>query len=293
MSNKDLAQRFIFDNADIRGEIISLNESLTASLAAHNYPVNVKALLGELVAAAVLLSSTLKFEGILSLQAKGDGPLSLLMVECTDQRTFRALARWDEENGDKLTASGLQGLLGSGQLVMTIDPHKGNRYQGIVPLHHETIAAGLNDYFKQSEQLPTQFWLTSNGDSATGMLLQALPVNLEKDEKVRAETWQRVSVLAETVTEQEMLELDHETLLTRLFHDENARLFDGEKVEFNCNCSRPRSAQIILNIGQEEAESIIAEQGEISMGCQFCSQNYVFTGKEVAEIFSGQQPKTH
>ncbi|MRI31561.1 Hsp33 family molecular chaperone HslO [Endozoicomonas sp. OPT23] len=293
MSNKDLAQRFIFDNADIRGEIISLEESLAASLAAHNYPVNVKALLGELVAAAVLLSSTLKFEGIMSLQAKGEGPLSLLMVECSDQRTFRALARWDEENTDKLTAKGLQGLLGNGQLIMTIDPHKGNRYQGIVPLHHETLAAGLNDYFKQSEQLATEFWLTSNGETATGMLLQALPVNLEKDEKVRAETWERISVLAKTVTEQEMLELDHHTLLTRLFHDESARLFDGEKVEFNCNCSRPRSAQIIQNLGQEEAESIVVEQGEISMGCQFCSQTYVFTGKDVADIFTGNEPRTH
>ncbi len=293
MSNKDLAQRFIFDNADIRGEIISLQDSLTASLAAHNYPVNVKALLGELVAASVLLSSTLKFEGILSLQAKGDGPLSLLMVECTDQGTFRALARWDEENGEKLAAKDLQGLLGNGQLVMTVDPHKGNRYQGIVPLHHETIAAGLNDYFEQSEQLSTGFWLTSDGDSAAGMLLQALPVNLEEDETVRAETWQRIAMLAETVTEQEMLELDHDTLLTRLFHDENARLFDGEKVTFDCNCSRPRSAQIIQDIGQKEAESIIAEQGEISMGCQFCNQTYVFTGKDTADIFAGQKPRTH
>ena len=290
MSKQDQAQRFLFDNADIRGELVSLGSSLEESLAAHNYPVNVKALLGELVAAAVLLSSTLKFEGILSLQAKGDGPLSLLMVECTDQKTFRALARWDEEQTDKLTATGLSGLLGHGQLVMTVDPHKGNRYQGIVPLHHATLAECLNDYFKHSEQLATQFWLASNGDSACGMLLQALPESVESKE-THDETWERLAVLADTLTEEELLTLDHETLLTRLYHQEDVRVFDADAVSFNCNCSRHRTAKILQSVGKEEAEEIIAEQGEIAMGCQFCNQSYTFNAKDVADIFSGNEPR--
>ncbi|WP_079253786.1 Hsp33 family molecular chaperone HslO [Endozoicomonas arenosclerae] len=293
VSQKDCAQRFIFENADLRGEIVSLSDSLTESLAAHNYPVNVKALLGELVAAAVLLSSTLKFEGILSLQAKGDGPLSLLMVECTDQKTFRALARWEEENTDKLTAKGLSGLLGNGQLVLTVDPHKGNRYQGIVPLHHETLADGLNDYFKQSEQLPTRFWLASNGDQGCGLLLQALPSSIQNDEAERQESWSRIAMLADTVTDAEMLELEHEELLLRLFHEEEVRVFDREPVAFSCNCSRPRSAKILASLGQEEAESMVADLGKIDMGCQFCSHTYTFTAQDVAEIFRGNQPKTH
>ncbi|KEQ18335.1 molecular chaperone Hsp33 [Endozoicomonas numazuensis] len=293
MSQKDCAQRFIFENADLRGEIVSLSDSLTESLAAHDYPVNVKALLGELVAAAVLLSSTLKFEGILSLQAKGDGPLSLLMVECTDQKTFRALARWDEESTDKLAAKGLSGLLGQGQLVLTVDPHKGNRYQGIVPLHHETLAEGLNAYFKQSEQLSTRFWLASNGVQGAGILLQALPESIETEAVERQESWSRMTMLADTVTEAEMLELEHESLLLRLFHEEEVRVFDREAVAFNCNCSRPRSAKILASLGQEEAESMVADLGTIEMGCQFCSQTYIFTAQDVSEIFQGNQPKTH
>lgn len=293
VSQKDCAQRFIFENADLRGEIVSLSSSLTESLSAHDYPVTVKALLGELAAAAVLLSSTLKFEGILSLQAKGDGPLSLLMVECTDQKTFRALARWDEENTDKLTAKGLSGLLGNGQLVMTIDPHKGNRYQGIVPLHHETLAEGLNAYFKQSEQLPTRFWLASNGDQGAGILLQALPASIEQEEGERQESWSRMVMLADTATEAEMLELEHESLLLRLFHEEEVRVFDREAVTFSCNCSRPRSAKILASLGREEAESMVADLGKIEMGCQFCSQTYTFTVQDVAEIFRGNEPKTH
>ncbi|WP_252177900.1 Hsp33 family molecular chaperone HslO [Endozoicomonas sp. 4G] len=293
LSQKDCAQRFIFENADLRGEIVSLGSSLTESLAAHDYPVNVKALLGELAAAAVLLSSTLKFEGILSLQAKGDGPLSLLMVECTDQKTFRALARWDEENTDQLTAKGLSGLLGNGQLVMTIDPHKGNRYQGIVPLHHETLTEGLNAYFRQSEQLPTRFWLAGNGDQGAGILLQALPASIEQEEGERQESWNRMVTLADTATEAEMLELEHEALLLRLFHEEEVRVFDREAVSFSCNCSRPRSAKILASLGQEEAESMVADLGKIEMGCQFCSQTYTFTAQDVAEIFQGNEPKTH
>ena len=283
------SQRFLFENTDIRGELVSLDSSFQEALAAHDYPLPVKALLGELAAATVLLSSTLKFEGILSLQAKGNGPLSLLMVECTDQKTFRALARWEGE----LTGNGLSSLLGQGQMVMTVDPHKGNRYQGIVPLHHETLADSLGDYFKQSEQLPTRFWLTSNGEHCRGMLLQALPSTVEQHAQEKNEAWSRVQIFAETVTEQEMLELDNETLLTRLFNEETVRLFDAEPVSFSCNCSRQRSAKIIQGLGREEVDSIIAEQGQLAMDCQFCSQKYVFDAQDVHDIFDNKAPQTH
>ncbi|MGI9277368.1 MAG: Hsp33 family molecular chaperone HslO [Endozoicomonas sp.] len=289
MSKKDIAQRFLFDDTDIRGEITSLDSSFREALAAHNYPLPVRALLGELVAAAVLLSSTLKFEGILSLQAKGDGPLSLLMVECTDQKTFRALARWEGE----LKGEGLSSLLGQGQMVMTIDPHKGNRYQGIVPLHHDSLADSLAQYFEQSEQLPTRFWLTSNGDQCRGMLLQAMPASVEPDAHKRDESWARITLFADTVKEQEMLELDTESLLTRLFQEEEVRLFDAEPVSFSCNCSRQRSARIIQGLGREEAESIVAEQGQLSMDCQFCSQQYIFDASDVQAIFDNREPRPH
>ena len=289
MSKKDHAQRFLFENTDIRGEIVSLDSSFTEALDAHDYPVPVRVLLGELVAAAVLLSSTLKFEGILSLQAKGEGPLSLLMVECTDKKTFRALARLDGE----LTGNGLSELLGQGQMVMTIDPHKGNRYQGIVPLHHESLGESLKDYFAQSEQLPTRFWLASNGDQCCGMLLQSLPASIEQDKKKRDESWSRISMFADTVKEQELLDLDHETLLNRLFHEEEVRLFDSETVSFSCNCSRQRSAKIIQSLGREEVDAIVAEEGQLAMACQFCNQQYTFDAGDVANIFAGNEPRPH
>ena len=291
MMSKNSAQRFLFENADIRGEIISMDSCFTDALAAHGYPQNVRELLGELATAALLLSSTLKFEGILSLQAKGEGPLSLLMVECTDQKTFRALARWEE--GADLSGLGLKALLGKGTLVMTIDPHKGNRYQGVVPLHHESLADSLKDYFQQSEQLPTEFWIASNGDQCAGMLLQALPAGVEASDDVREESWNRLSILANTVTSDELLSLDHETLLNRLYHEEDVRLFDEEPVAFNCNCSRPRSAKILHSLGRTEIDAILAESGEVAMDCQFCNQKYVFSETDVAEIFAGQEPKPH
>ena len=289
MSKQDIAQRFLFDNTDIRGEITSLDSSFREALTAHNYPLPVRALLGELVAAAVLLSSTLKFEGVMSLQAKGDGPLSLLMVECTDQKTFRALARWEGE----LKGEGLSSLLGLGQMVMTVDPHKGNRYQGIVPLHHESLAESLKQYFEQSEQLPTRFWLTSNGDQCRGMLLQAMPASVETEADKRDESWSRITMFADTVKDQEMLELGTETLLNRLFLEEAVRVFDADPVSFSCNCSRQRSARIIQGLGREEVESIVAEQGQLAMDCQFCSQQYIFDASDVQDIFENREPRTH
>ena len=148
MSNKDSVQRFLFDNTDIRGEHILLQESFSKALASHDYPEPVRKVLGELTAAAVLLSTTLKYSGVMTLQAKGTGDLSLLMVECTNQKTFRALARCAGECG----AHGLKELLGEGQLVITIDPDQGKRYQGIVPLNHSNLSESLEHYFAQSEQ---------------------------------------------------------------------------------------------------------------------------------------------
>ena len=285
------AQRFLFENADIRGEIISMDSCFVDALAAHDYPNSVRTLLGELAAAAILLSSTLKFEGILSLQAKGDGPLSMMMVECTDKKTFRALARWEE--GADLSGQGLRGLLGQGTLIMTIDPHKGNRYQGIVPLHHESLSASLKDYFNQSEQLATRFWIASNGDQCAGLLLQALPAHKESSKEAREESWNRVVLLADTVKDEELLTVDHDTLLTRLYHEEEVRLFDEEPVVFSCNCSRPRSAKILSSLGRAEVDAILAENGEVAMDCQFCNQKYVFTEADVADIFSERPPEFH
>ncbi len=289
MSRSDNAiQRFIFENTDIRGEVVSLNSSYVDALAAHDYPETVKRLLGELIASAVLLSSTLKFEGLLTLQARGEGPLTLLMVECTDRKTFRAVAQFQ----DDIAEAPLQELLGKGSLVITVDPVKGNRYQGIVPLEKETLAASLEDYFAQSVQLQTRIWLACDGDSCGGLLLQALPASEQTSSTVRSESWSRVTTLAATVQGAELLELEHETLLIRLFHEEAVRVFAMEPVHFACTCSQERSARIISTLDQKEIASIIEEEGRVAMDCQFCNHRYVFTAADIEAIFN-EKPQIH
>ena len=290
MSKKDIAQRFLFDNTDIRGELISMERSFAEAVAAHNYPDSIRKLLGELAVASVLLSTTLKFEGMMTLQAKSDGALSLLMVECTDQKTFRALARFDE---DKVQGSGLNELLGQGTMVITIDPVKGNRYQGIVPLNKDSLAECLEEYFAQSVQLPTRLWLTSNGQACAGMLMQALPASAEVSVEAREAFWDHVSALAKTITDEELLDLDNETTLTRLFHEEDVRLFEADDIAFSCNCSRQRSAKVISSLDKAEIDSVIEEMGLVAMDCQFCSQQYRFDKDDVARIFAGEVQKYH
>ena len=283
---ENVVQRFLFENTDIRGEVVSLNESYVEALAAHQYPEVVRKKLGELIASAVLLSTTLKFEGLLTLQARGEGPLSLLMVECTDQKTFRAVARYDEGISD----GSLHELLGKANLLITIDPAKGQRYQGIVPLEKESLAASLEDYFTQSVQLQTRLWLACDGTTAAGFLLQALPVSAGRSESERSDHWQHLTVLADTTASEELLELEHETLLTRLFHEETVRVFDKEPVAFACTCSWERSAKIIRTLDRKEVESIVAEEGQVAMDCQFCNQQYVFGKDDIEAIFSEKSP---
>lgn len=289
MSRTDNAvQRFIFDNTDIRGEIVSLNHSYVDALVAHDYPEVVRRLLGELVASALLLSTTLKFDGLLTLQARGDGPLTLLMVECTDQRSFRAVAQFK----DDLSEGTLQELLGKASLLITVDPVKGKRYQGIVPLEKETLCASLEDYFTQSVQLQTRLWLACDGQTCGGLLLQALPASVELSEEVRAESWKRMTALADTIQDAELLELDHETLLVRLFHEETVRIFEKEPVRFVCTCSHERSAKIISTLDRKEIESIIEEEGQVAMDCQFCNHQYVFGKEDIDSIFN-EKPQLH
>lgn len=289
MSRTDNAvQRFIFENTDIRGEVVSLNNSYVDALEAHEYPEVVRRFLGELVASAVLLSSTLKFEGLLTLQARGDGPLSLLMVECSDQKSFRAVAQFR----DDIAEAPLQTLLGKASLLITVDPVKGKRYQGIVPLEKETLAASLEDYFAQSVQLQTRLWLACDGQSSSGLLLQALPASAELSADARSESWNRMTALAETVQSSELLDLDHETLLVRLFHEETVRIFEKEPVRFICTCSQERSAKIISTLDRKEVESIIEEEGQVAMDCQFCNHQYVFGKEDIDSIFN-EKPQIH
>jgi molecular chaperone Hsp33 len=289
MSNNDNILRFMFDATDIRGEIVSLQESYRHAVLEHNYPAGVQQLLGEFVAAVVLLSSTLKFAGSVILQARSDGQIPTIMAECSNDFRVRAIAR----DAEHATATAFNELLKDGTLAITIDPIKGNRYQGIVPLAGNSLAECLAQYFQQSEQLNTFFWLSADNNSASGFMLQELPKSHMTDANARADNWQHVTHLAATITNEELLSLSHEALLYRLYHEDKVRLFEPRDVRFGCSCSEQRTREMIKSIGQQEAKSILADEGVINVLCEFCNHNYQFDSLAIVDIFNEEPPSLH
>ena len=282
----DFSQRFMFDHSDVRGELVSLGESYAHVLAKHPYPEPVAQLLGELLAAAALLVGTMKFDGLLILQARSSGAVPLLMVECSSNREIRGIARYHEEQIG--ADAGLRELMPDGMLTLTVDPTKGQRYQGIVGLEGINLSECLSDYFATSEQLPTRFWLNADGRRARGLLLQQLPAEQITDAEERAASWQHVTVLADTLTAEEQLGLDNETLLHRLYHEDTLRLFDAQPLQFKCSCSRDRSARALVSLGEPDAQALLVENhGEIVIDCQFCNERYAFDAADVAQLFAG------
>jgi molecular chaperone Hsp33 len=287
MADFDFTQRFIFESTDVRGELASLEESYAHVLAKHTYPEPVAALLGELMAAAALLINTLKFDGLLVLQARSSGAVPLLMVECSSERELRAIARYESEQIS--SAASLQELMPEGVLAITVDPREGQRYQGLVALDGATLADCFTNYFVNSAQLPTRFWLYADGQRARGMLLQQLPADCLPDPGEREESWQRVIALASTLSAEELLGLDNETILHRLYHEEELRLFAGTDLKFHCSCTRERSAQALQSLGLTDLQLLLAEKaGTIEIDCQFCNQTYLFNENDIMQMFAEQ-----
>lgn len=282
----DFTQSFLFDDTDVRGELVTLGGSYAHVLAKHPYPEPVAQLLGEMLAAAALLVGTLKFDGLLVLQARSSGAVPLLMVECSSAREVRGIARY---HADQVTAAaGLRELMPDGVLALTVDPKQGQRYQGLVALEGASLADCLSAYFATSEQLPTRFWLNADGRRARGLLLQQLPADRLKDPEARAASWQHVATLADTLTAEELLGLDNETLLHRLYHEETLRLFEPNPLHFRCSCSRERSGNALISLGREDAERLLAEHGgTVEIDCQFCNQRYFFDAADIAQLFGG------
>lgn len=276
----DRSLRFLFEEADIRGETVHLEAAYRDILAVHQYAPGVSRLLGEFLAAAVLLSTTLKFEGKLILQARSGGQIPLLMVECTSDLAVRAIARGAQE----ATSDRFGQLLAGGQLAITIDPDKGQRYQGIVPLAGESLAHTLDAYFELSEQLGTHFWLAADGTRAGGLLLQQLPPQLTRESERRRQQWEHATALAATVQPDELLELGGLALLHRLYHQEQIRLFDPRTVSFRCSCSRERTRNALAALGRAEVNELLEELGSITMDCEFCNQQYRFVREDLADL---------
>ena len=282
----DFSQRFLFDDSDVRGELVALHESYQHVLAKHDYPPAVAQLLGELMAAAALLVGTLKFDGLLVLQARSNGAVPLLMVECSSARELRGIARYESAELGELAT--LAELMPDGVLAITVEPTQGQRYQGIVDLDGADLAACLTNYFQTSEQLATRFWLHADGLRARGLLLQQLPADRLLDADERQENWLHLLTLANTLSAEELLALDNETLLHRLYHEEALRLFEPNGLSFRCSCSRERSANALVSLGLEDAENLVAEQGgAVVIDCQFCNERYSFDAADVAQLFAG------
>jgi molecular chaperone Hsp33 len=235
-------RRFLFEGADLRGEVVRVDGAFAAILQNHQYAPGVRDLLGEFLAAAVLLATTLKFQGRLTLQARSGGQVPLIMAECTSELAVRAIARGAQE----ATAVRFGELLAEGQLAITVEPERGRRYQGIVPLHGESLAESLDAYFEQS--------------GARGAV---------------------DCTLAATVSREELLALDAAALLYRLYHEDPVRLFDPQPVRFRCSCSRERSRRALATLGEAEIRDILKEQGSVTMDCEFCNQQYVFEAPEL------------
>lgn len=280
----DSLHRFLFEHFPVRGELVHMDASWQAALDRQDYPEPVRRLLGEAMAATVLLASTLKFDGRLTLQIQGDGPVNLLVVQCTSRLVVRGMADWQAAVEDP----SLEALVGGGRMAITIEPEGRERYQGIVPLEGDSLARSFEAYFERSEQLPTRLWLAADGDAASGMLLQVMP---DEGPSPDSDAWDRATKLADTVTDDELHDLPVEHLLHRLYHEEDVRLFESSPVAFRCSCSRDKIAELIRRLGREEAESILDERGDIEVGCEFCGRQYRFDAVDTEAVLSdSEQP---
>ncbi|MGZ4968982.1 MAG: Hsp33 family molecular chaperone HslO [Methylobacter sp.] len=277
MIEQDLLRRFLFEELGVRGEWVKLTDSWQAAKLHQRGSENVQQQLGQALAAVVMLSATVKFKGSMILQAQGDGDIKTLVAQATDQRKIRGLVRGKEN----VTPDSLESMFGQGRLVLTIESENGSPYQGIVPLQGKNLAAALQTYFEQSEQLKTRLWLFANATHAVGLLLQELPAQAHYETD-----WEHIEILANTVTEQELFELDCEQLLYRLFNQETVRLFDAEPVEFSCSCSRSKIEEALFAMGRAELDDILTERDNIEVSCEFCSEHYHFDKIDVENILS-------
>ena len=299
---------FVCDGAPVRGEIVSISTAWQAVLARRNDPPVIRQILGDFVAAATLLSASLKFDGTLIIQAQSKGPVSLLVVECSSNLTMRATVKLSVEPTEidpNATLADLLDAANTGRLVITLDPTERQPgqppYQGIVALQqdHNGIAVPVQNaaeaimlYMRHSEQLETRIWLASNEQVVGGLLLQRLPNSgghVHLDPQTAAEGWSRIQALGETITTDELLELSPETTLRRLFLNESSeagvRAFPTRPVQFACRCSRVKVADVLRMLGEEEVNSILAEQGAVETGCEFCGKSYRFDAVDCIQVF--------
>jgi molecular chaperone Hsp33 len=289
----DRLLKFLFHDAPVRGEVVRLAEVWQQVIEHHDYPAPVLALLGEMTAAAALLAANIKFNGALSLQIEGDGPVRLLVVECQPDFRLRATAklRADAPVPADATLRTLVNVQGQGRCAITLDPQDrqpGQQpYQGIVSLTGDSIAHALETYMRQSEQLDTRLWLAADTRAASGVLLQKLPAEGGRAAQARdTDAWDRTTTLAGTLTPPELLDNDPEQLVRKLFWQERLEHGAAFAPRFECRCSRGRIGRMLLSLGRGEVEDILREQDRVEVTCDFCNQVQSFDAVDVGQLFA-------
>ena len=297
----DTLQIFMFDAAPVRGELVEISETWQQVLARRDYPQAVKTVLGEMLAAAALLSANLKFDGVIVMQIHGDGPVRLLVVECDSNLQLRATAKVKDGESiqDGTPLSQLVNLHGHGRFVITLDPKEklpGQQpYQGIVPLDGDSVATVIENYMQRSEQLDTKLWLAADHHVSRGLLLQKLPqeggivaAHAEPDDATDA--WDRAVALGSTLSQEELLTTDIDTLLHRLFWEETIRVFEPRHPHFHCGCNREKVGSMLKMLGQEEVNEALADLELLEINCDFCGQYYAYDKVDCAQLFATEAP---
>ncbi|OTA20601.1 molecular chaperone Hsp33 [Xenorhabdus beddingii] len=290
MTKHDQLHRFLFETHSVRGELVSVGETYQQMLENHHFPQPVQQLLGELLVATSLLTATLKFNGDITVQIQGDGPVKLAVINGNNQQQMRGTARID---GDINAGSRLRDMIGNGYMVITVTPTEGERYQGVVALEGDTLAECLDAYFKQSEQLPTRLFIRTGMQdgkmAAGGMLLQILPGAQEGSEEVLDHLVQ----LTATIKGEELFTLDAKEILHRLYHEEDVTLYEPQQVVFRCTCSQQRCANTLVTLPDADLQEILHNDGKIDMECEFCGTHYVFNEKDISALKAPKKEQLH
>ncbi len=275
---------FLFEQIGVRGALVQLDEAWREIRRLREYPAPLERLLGESVVASALLASTIKSSsGTLLLQIQGQGPISLLVAECSNDFGLRCTAHWD----GALAVAPLSDLFGDGRCAITLGGSDGRTlYQGIVPLESATLAAALENYMDRSEQLDTRLWLFTSKEGASGLLLQRVPPQRDAD----SDAFNRVVHLGATATADELCKLSAPALLRRLFPEDDVRLFGGRALRFSCTCTRARVQTMLETLGQREVEQVLTDQGQVEVTCEFCNRSYAFTPVECRQLFAVDHP---
>ncbi|UTZ40022.1 Hsp33 family molecular chaperone HslO [Vibrio campbellii] len=286
MANNVL-NRYLFEDLSVRGELVQLDEAYQRIISSKEYPAALQKLLGELLVSTTLLTATLKFEGSITIQLQGDGPVSLAVINGDHDQKIRGVARWE---GDIADDASLHDMMGKGYLVITIEPKKGERYQGVVGLEGETLADVIEGYFANSEQLKTRLWIRIGEHEgkahAAGMMIQVMP-----DGTGTPEDFEHLEQLTATVKNEELFTLPANELLYRLYNQDSVRLYEPQPVEFHCGCSRERSGAAIITVERAEINDILAEEGSVSLHCDYCGTSYSFDEAEITELYAQAAPE--